>query len=235
MSFELDVTLTLPGATAPVTDRRSGRFDDDTFSGTGTRVFETSDAELRDLWGGEPFEFRFLDQTLWLYNPISEPPSWGGFDFYEFAEASGGNPLSTVDGDAYVDLIVAATTDVFGVESRADGGRTWSLHVAADDLVPVAVAGGPASRLVDLGAAETGFIAAAELEENAEGHLTRVWIDLSEWWSNAIELAGGGGDEESMIVELRLEPFDQPLLVEAPCATPSETVDSGLTMLVCDP
>lgn len=234
MSFELDVTSTLPGTDAPVLARRTGSFDDDSFSGVGTRSFETSEAQLRELWGDEPFEFRFIGETFWMYNPLSDPPGWGGFDVVEFAEFAGGDPLGSVDGDAYLGLLVSATVEVLDVEQQADGSMNWLLRVRADDLVPMVAAGGPASRLIGLGAADSGLEVSVELVQAPEGYFSGFRFDMSEWWANALSLAGPSEGDESMTVEFRLDPFDVPLSLEAPCESPATRIDDdGLTVLVC--
>ena len=108
------------------------------------------------------------------------------------------------------------------------------LEVRADDLVPVVAAAGPDSRLIGMGAADSGIAASVELEQDSEGYFAGFRADLSEWWTNAVSLAGPTGGHLSMTVEFRLEPFDTPLNPDPPCPSPiTTTEDNGLTVLVC--
>lgn len=234
MSFELDVTTTLPGTDAPVLARRTGSFDDDSFSGVGTRSFETGDAQLQELTGVEPAEFRFIGETFWMYNPLSEPPGWAGFDVLELAEFAGGDPLGSVDGDAHLGILFSATVEVLQIEQQTDGSINWLLRVRADELVPIVAAAGPASRMMGLGAADSGLEVSVELVQAAEGYFSGFRFDMSEWWTNAVSLAGLSEGDESMTVEFRLDPFETPLSLDPPCESPeTQPDDDGLTVLVC--
>ncbi len=236
MSFVLDVTMTLPGSVSPVVARRTGGFDDETFSGAGTRSFHTDDPVLADVVGAEPFEFRFIGETLWMYNPLSDPAAWRGFDVFEFAELAGGNPLGSVDGDLFVGQVAAATTEVLGVDKQTDGSAVWLLTVRADDLVPVVAAAGPASRLIDAGAGQSGLVVELQMYQSSEGHFEGFTAQLDDWWSRAIALGIDSAEsDQSMSVEFRSEVFSAPLVPEPPCTNTVTTIDdTGFSALICD-
>ncbi len=236
MSFVLDVTMTLPGSASPVVARRTGSFDDETFRGVGTRSFHTDDPGLADVFGAEPFEFRFIGETLWMYNPVSDPAAWGGFDVFEFAEHAGGNPLGSMDGDLIVEQVAAATTEVLGVDKQADGSAVWLLTVRADDLVPVVAAAGPASRLIDAGAGQSGLVVELQMYQSSDGHFEGFTAQLDDWWSRALALGIDSAEsDQSMSVEFRSEVFSAPLVPEPPCTNTVTTIDdTGHSALICD-
>jgi hypothetical protein len=216
---------------------RSGSFDDITSTGTGTRSFQSDDPALASLWGEDPFEFIVVNETFWMLNPLAEPPNWAGFDLLELGKATGGDPLGSVDADGYLSLIAGATTEVVDVREGSAGASTWVLLARADDLVPLVAAGGPAARLVELGAADNGLIVELRLEQDPDGFISSVSGSMNEWWANALSLMAEvdgtpGGD--TMQLDLRLERFESALQPRPPCADPSAGVDSGLAVLVCD-
>ena len=157
MSFEMDVTSSLPGSDKPVVARQTGSFDDNTLSGIGTRQFESEDSTISELLGVEAFEFRFIDRTVWIYNPLEDPPTWNGFDAFEFAEFSGAGPSNSMDSDSFLTLLVAATSEVVDVVAEDDGTNKWTLRVRADALLPIVATGGPASRMAQAGAGDSGL------------------------------------------------------------------------------
>lgn len=237
MSFTLAVTMSMPGSSSPIVAHRTGSFDDSTFAGVGTRSFGTDDEALAELWGEEPFEFIVTDEVLWMYNPLAEPPEWAGFDLFEFAQFAGGDPLGSVDVDGYLSVIVGAATEIVEVLGDAGSGRTWVVRVRSDELVPLVAAAGPASRLVETGAAESGIMAELQIQQSPEGYVAAIRGDLSTWWTNALmtvdDLQGLVGDE-TMEMDLQLEPFAPALQPDAPCLDPASEIDEGLTVLSCE-
>ncbi len=234
LSFDLRVTSAIPGVTDSVVSVRSGSFDDDSLTGFGRRSFETGDEELRERLGERPFEFRFVDLTFWFLNALAEPPRWSGIDADDLFDVFGGDPLPSIDGDLLFAVAVNAATDVVDVRQQPDGGRTWVLDASADGLLELVSAGGPAARLMDAGAADSGLSVRIELEESADGHFVRLRADMSEWWTRAVNLVAPTDGTQSMDVDFRLMAFDAPLNVERPCDDPTPTVtDDGVQGLVC--
>ena len=234
MSFELDVSQSLPGSDSPVVSRRSGSFDDDTFSGTGTRSFETDDQAISEAVGTEPFRFIVTDSVLWLFNPIDETPSWFGFDLVEFGEQAGGDPLSSVDVDYSLQLIFESTNRVTQMEELESGEQVWILEVRADELVPLLLAGGPASRLTEMGAADSGLLVEVQMNLDVDGYITRLSGEMDQWWTNAIVVGGLGNGAQAMSFQIRLEQFSESLHPQPPCTEPrTEDDEAGNETLVC--
>ncbi len=237
MSFTLDVTTSMPGIDGPIVARRTGSFDDETFAGVGTRSFITDDESLAALWGEEAFEFVVTDQTLWAKNPLAVPPEWAGFDLAEIGKIAGGNPLGSVDVDAYLSLILDASTQVIHVTEDLGAGRIWTIGVRSDDLVHLVAAAGPASRLTEVGAAESNLTTELQIQVSHEGRITGIRGQLNDWWTNALKSLGnvppGLVLDETLLMDLQLVPFEQALQPEPPCQNPSSDVEDGLDVLIC--
>ncbi len=237
MSFTLDVTTSMPGIDGPIVARRTGSFDDETFAGVGTRSFITDDESLAALWGEEAFEFVVTDQTLWAKNPLAVPPEWAGFDLAEIGKIAGGNPLGSVDVDAYLSLILDASTQVIHVTEDLGAGRIWTIGVRSDDLVHLVAAAGPASRLTEVGAAESNLTTELQIQVSHEGRITGIRGQLNDWWTNALKRLGnvppGLVLDETLLMDLQLVPFEQALQPEPPCQNPSSDVEDGLDVLIC--
>jgi len=235
MSFELDVTMTIPGATAPVIARRTGQFDDDTLTGVGTRWFETDDPILKELFELSS-EIRIVGQVVWFKVSDGVDEDWGGFDLAEYSQYLGGDVSGSVDGDLILGAIVSAATEVVSIETGGDGATEWVVLVRADDLVEVVAAAGPAARLISAGAGSSEIIEEARIKQNADGHVTAVSINLDEWWTNALgvvdpDLESSGA---TMDVFLTLTQFEEPLHPVPPCDNPVPEIDGdGLTVLKC--
>lgn len=235
MSYELDVTSTIPGATAPVVARRTGSFDDDTLSGIGTRSFESADRTLAEVLELS-FEIRIVDDLFWMKVTDGTDEDWGGFDLDEFATFTGGDPSASVDGDLMLLEIVAAAEEIVDHQMLPDGGAEWSVTVRADELIDVVTAGGPAARLTEAGAASSGIYADLVLTESQDGFVTAASIDLDEWWTNALSLTETGLPTglESMNARFTMQQFDEQLTPEAPCQQPTPTQDDdGATIFRC--
>lgn len=237
MSFALDVTSTLPDSSSPAMNSATGSFDDTTLGGIGTRSFHSDDPAIAANWGENPFEFVVVDNILWMLNPLGDPPAWAGFDLVEFGNAAGGNPLASVDVDGYLGVIAEATTEVVDAVERPGGGTTWIVSVRADDLLPVVSAGGAASRLAEMGAADSGLTAQLQLEANQDGHIVSITGDLDEWWSNAVSLLPGAKEapnsDYTLRLDLKLSQFEVPLNPEPPCDDPSQSLQEGQTVYIC--
>lgn len=237
VSFTLDVTSTLPGSSSPAMNNSTGSFDDTTFAGVGTRSFSSEDPAIAANLGDDPFEFIVVDNIFWMLNPLGDPPAWAGFDLVEFGNAAGGSPLASVDVDGYLGVIAASTTEVVDAVERPGGGTTWIVSVRADDLLPVVSAGGAASRLAEMGAADSGLTAQLQLEANQDGHVVSITGDLDEWWSNAVSLLPGAkvapSSDYTLHLDLELSQFEDPLNPEPPCDDPSQRLEEGQTIYVC--
>jgi hypothetical protein len=248
-SFNSEVTMTLPPSDLDIVVKRTGQFDDLDFVGVGTRSFETEQPDLRELWGEDPFEFRFLDDVLWMLNPLGEPPSWSGFDWLEFGDFAGGNPLGSIDGDLYLWLIESATTAVLSASPQSDGSEIWTIELRADDLVPLVAAGGPAENLLELGAGESGLRVTGQLTVVSDRLVSALSVSLNDWWSRAQRLYAESlptgslsreleleyfREDEHMQLEFRVESFDAPLAVTAPCEDATTRREGGLSVMFCN-
>lgn len=234
-SYEMEVVQTFGPGPESVVQRVVGAFDDDTFEGVGTRQFVTDDPSFTDTLPSEPFEFRLDESTLWLYNTVADPPGWTGVDVVEFGEQLGGSPLGVMDGDGPLEAIRASIVGVADIASTDDGGEVWSVLVRADDLLPVVAGAGPASRIAQAGAADTGIESIALITVGTDGMIASITIEMDAWWSNALETVGADPPEgSSMFVELTFEEFAETLEVSAPCEDTTETVsEDGLSILTC--
>ena len=92
--------------------------------------------------------------------------------------------------------------------------------------------------MAETGAAESGLIAQLEVYEPSGGYVSAMRGAFDEWWTSALvnldEAAGLVGDE-TMRLDVEIEPFEAPLRPDPPCVDPSTESDSGMTLLVCGP
>ncbi len=228
MSYENEVISILPGLADPVVSTRTGSFDDDTFSGVGTWALESDDPAVAEGFPPAAIEYRVVDEMYWYWTPYGEPPVWTGYGIVEFAETSGGNPLGSVDGDGYLDLLVSSAVEVLDVEENADGSATWKLSARADDLVPIIASGGAAGRLIEAGAGESGILVEIELDQDTDGFVSGFRITLDEWWRNAVAtIAVGSTRDLSMTLDFSIESFDDPLNIDSPCDNPSRNAEDS--------
>lgn len=235
LSFVQEVTQALVlNDSLPVLTRMTGSFDDDTFSGIGSRVFEETGTQANDELEGRAFEFRLVDETFWFYTPLGGAPGWAGFDLVDYAEFAGGSPLGTMDGDLGLEVLLEATIAIQEVRDT-DAGSEWILVVRADDLAPLVSGGGAAARLAGRGATDSGLNAKVRLSESTDGYISGWEADLSEWWTNALSLVDEvPGGKYGMNVEFDFEIFDDSLVAEAPCSDPTEGTEDGIAALLCD-
>lgn len=234
MSFELDVTSSLPGLTSPIVARRTGSFDDETFGGIGTRSFESDSAGLESTTELS-FEFRLVGDVFWNKVTDGIDEDWGGFDLAEYSKLLGGDATGSVDGDVLLAAMVTAAEEVVEYTVWDDGVAEWVVLVRADELVNVVTAAGPASRLIDAGAGSSGIISEMNVLQSPEGYITAVSIDLDEWWTFALGLVDVGFEtgDQTMRAEFLMYTFEDPLYPEAPCDDPVATLDDGLTLWKC--
>lgn len=121
MSFELDVTSTIPGSTAYVTTRRTGSFDDETLGGIATRTSESEEPALKEMLE-RSFEIRIVDEVYWMKVTDGIDEHWSGFKMSEFSTYIGGDASAAADGDLLLGALLLAAEDVVGYEALPDGG-----------------------------------------------------------------------------------------------------------------
>lgn len=235
--FELVVHQTLPVPKPNIVlTTRTGAFDDHLSIGQGSMLFESDSVEIAEQLGGELFEFRLIDDTYWFLNPLTDPPGWAGFNVVEFADAMGGDPTVSMDGDLYILAIADAIVDVTGYEQRADDSERWLVMVMADDLLPLMTTGGAQQRLLAGGFDSTGMATEAEILVDANGMVTGFYAELDEWWQQVVtSLVPEPASAVTMYTRLKLGDFDSPVAVEVPCTNPSELTEPGFPDgLTCD-
>lgn len=235
--FGLDVhqTLPVPGPNKALTTR-TGAFDDRLLIGHGSVRFETESFELAEQLGAGLFEFRLIDDTYWFLNPLADPPGWGGFNVVEFADAVGGDPTVSMDGDLFILTVADAIIDVTGYELRADGSERWLVMVKADNLLPLVITGGVHQRLLAGGFDSTGITTEAEILVDANGMVTGFYAVLDEWWQQVVTwLVPDPASTVTMHARFKLGDFDSPVEVAIPCTNPSELKEPGFPDgLTCD-
>ena len=233
-TFDLTVESSLPGAFDTARATTTGTFDDDTRTGQGTRVITSDDPAMHQVGFDDPFEFRVLTDTMWMYNPLGEPPRWAGFDIEQF-EATGSSVYATVDGDLLLITFALAASDIVEVVQLPSGRSSWTIRMRADDLVTVlASSGGAAGRLVGAGADKTGILVDASLTEDEDGYVSGLTGSFDAWWTTAIGLAmGSTPDEQTLSLAFNIGPADEPPQPVPPCESPVARQDQGLDVLIC--
>ncbi|MDH3299919.1 MAG: hypothetical protein OES24_05380 [Acidimicrobiia bacterium] len=236
--FLLDVTQTLP-VTAPnqASMRRTGSFDDQEAAGTGTQVFIGELGALNDLPGyaGEELEYRLVDGTYWLLNPLSDPPSWVGYDLADFAQLTAGDPTVSINGDLYLATVGQAITSITDMVEFDDGSEGWAVRVTADDLLPLVVTAGVQQRLVADGLEPTDLEADVSLAVDPDGMVVGLIADLNEWWQAVIDQTDVSGNAPvGMVLQFQIGDFDVTVEADTPCADPEEFVEPDApTALIC--
>ncbi len=228
-TFSLEVVQTLPVAGQnQAAMRRSGSFDDERLAGSGTLQFSGDGAAADSAASGDAFEQRIVDDTYWLLNPTSDPPSWIGYDLESAAELVEGDPTLAVDGDRYLLAVSDAATAVTDVVDFDDGSKGWTLRVAADELLPLVVTTGVQQRLTAAGLEPTGLESTVSLAVDPEGMVVGLIADLDDWWQATVEQTVGSGEAPAgMVVQLQIGNFDEPVDVESPCTDPEELLEPG--------
>jgi len=236
--FRLDVTQTLPAVGAPTASMlRSGSFNADQQIGTGTQQFLGGAGAPADLPGyaGEEIEHRVIDDTYWLLDPVSDPPSWLGYDLVTFAELTEDSPILAVDGDLYLQTVSDAITSATDVVAFDDGSEGWTVQLVADDLLPLVVSTGVRQRLTAAGLQPTGIEATASIAVDPDGMVIGLIAELDEWWQAVVAQTIGETDSPAgMVLQFQLGEFDSVVEVTAPCANPEEIAEPGeAPALVC--
>lgn len=227
--FSMDVTQTLPVTGAnQASMRRTGAFDDELRSGTGTQQFLGQTSDTADLPGyaGEELEYRLVDSTYWLLNPVSDPPAWIGYELTAFTELSAVDPTLAVDGDLYLRTVRDALTSVTDVVEFDDGSQGWAVQAAADDLLALVVTAGVQERLRAAGLEPTNLETTISLAVDPEGMVIGFIADLDEWWQAVIDQTVGATDSPAgMIFQFQISDFDATVEVETPCSAPEELLE----------
>ncbi len=238
-SYELKITQTLPvSGENGATTSRTGSFDDSTLTGRGTLRFAAESDEIARLLGEGEFEFRLVDDTYWLFNPIAEPSGWVGFDVFEYASAVGGDPTLSMDGDLFILVVGDALIEVVERELLSDGSVSWTVRIRADDLLPLVTTGGVQQRLSAAGfEGSTQIDSIAVVTVDPEDMVIAVDMDLDEWWDQVMAtVLPEGPIDATMRVEFTLGMFDQSVEVLDPCPDPVEFSNPGAPDgLTCDP
>lgn len=237
--FSLDVTQTLPVAGPnQASMRRTGAFDDGLQIGSGTQQFLGRTGAFADLPGyaGEEIEHRLVDGTYWLLNPVSDPPSWIGYDVAAFADLGQSDPAVSVDGDIYLRTLGDALTSVTDVVEFDDGSQGWTVRAVADELLPLVVTGGVQNQLGAAGLQPTDLEATVSLAVDPDGMVVGFIADLNEWWQAVIDQTAGASDAPAgMVFQFQIGDFDAAVDVDTPCATPEEVVEPDTPpALICE-
>ena len=237
--FSMDVTQTLP-VTGPnqASMRRTGSFDDGIRVGTGTQQFlgQTSAAADFPGYAGEEIEHRVVDGTYWLLNPVSDPPTWIGYELTALNELSAGDPTAAVDGDVYLRTVRDALTSVTDVVEFDDGSQGWAVQATADDLLPLVVTAGVQERLDGAGLEPTDLETTISLAVDPEGMVIGFIAELNEWWQAVIEQTVGATDSPAgMVFQFQMSDFDATVEVESPCSNPEELLEPDAPpALICE-
>lgn len=230
-TFEAEIVIDMVGGGDGATFRllRAGSFDDESLEGIGTVRFEERAVDRSAFSAlADTFEFRLFDGTFWLFNPVPAEPGWLGFDFLEYAEALGGDPLSNMDGDTWI-MVVSELADTVAHVTLDDQTctSTWLLDVDGDALAPLVLTPAQLGRLVDR-VPDTGSTARVEVGVNGEGMVSSMQIDLDDWAAAADEPAEElGGEVVGMTVRFELGDFDMPVEVVSPCDATSPYEEPG--------
>lgn len=246
MSFELVVTRSFPGSEHPVVTTRTGSFDDETFFGVGTLTNFSEDPSIEGF-SGDIFEFRLVDETLWFLNPLAQPPQWSGFDINDFAEMAGAQGpeelLANVDADSYLGGLFDYSMVIDSIEPHPQG-TSWNVVVDASALVPMTSGAAALGRLTEAGALNSELTSKVEILQSEDGDITGFNADMNDWWLETLtaqlELEGLDAstlledEQTTMTIQFLMEPFEQSLVVTAPCIEPELAVDGDLTAEICD-
>lgn len=236
--FTLEVAQTLPVAGPNgVSILRTGAFDDELDIGSGSLRFEAESNEIGDALGATTFDFRFVEGTFWLFNPLGDPPAWAGYGAADFLLAAEGDPLLSINGDLFLRGLEGAILEATDHSVRADNSETWSVTLSADDFFPLVTTGGLQNRLASAGLDSTGISAPATIRINADGMVTSVQVGLNEWWTEATKvLLPEVRVASTMSAEFELGEFDKPIHVESPCAGADiRELPGSPTGYTCDP
>jgi hypothetical protein len=136
-------------------------------------------------------------------------------------------------------LISDSVVEVLEQRSIGRSGTIWTVKVRADDLLPLVTAAGPAARLTEIGAANSGALADLEVEVHESGFIRFISGDLDEWWTNAMSLLplptiDDSSADQQMSLRMTLRQPTGEVRREAPCQDPVSAVEDGLTVLSCD-
>ncbi len=237
-SFSLDVTQTLPvSGPNQASMRRTGSFDDQNGVGTGTQVFIGQMGAFTDLPGyaGEELEYRLVQGTYWLLNPLSNPPTWVGYDLAEFDQLTEGDPTVSINGDLYLVTVGDAVTSVTDVVVFDDGSEGWTVRVTADALLPLVVTAGAQRRLAAGGLEPTDLEADVSLAVDPDGMVIGLIADLNEWWQAVIDQTSETSDASvGMVLQFQIGDFDASVETDTPCVDPEEFDEPDApTALVC--
>lgn len=231
-SFTTTNRFDLPGAdprNLPYYTTREGTWDDLADEGFGT-------LEIPGLTADDAvFEIRLDGSTLWTYNVVAEPRTWGGVPFealLETVEEEG----HLLDGDRYLLLLASAIEEVYQVDELPIGGATWRVEVRADELLPILVAsGGTAVRFLEDWSSETGLTGFMTIVEDSDGYISGFNGDFSAWWTELTRKAAGEQDRTLQHqISFRLKLLDEPPLVESPCPDPIQQVENDAVVLICN-
>lgn len=236
LEFELEINTSLNGDQFDARTIRTGWFDDDSLAGEGTLSIFAGDVVVG--FGSPPFETRVIDEQIWTFDPLAEPPAWSGIDIFDVITSTGGDPTASVDGDLILITLADAMIDLDTVVTFEDGRELWRVNVDADAMVSAFAAGGPVQRITALGGADTGIVETAGLLVE-DGLVIDASADLSRWWTEVQRIAAESEgfevprDEDDASWRITLTPFDEVRTTARPCATPTSTDQDGITVRTC--